>query len=263
MTASLCGPIEATPPVQVADSAWQAGHQVESFEIGDEQDDGDGTKQFVVTLKMKKPPGDQSVRYFVHGRDPVWVYREEDYKRMINMDNNPVPASSIEVRFSAIGQAAMTEFAPGSVPDVRGTRAATGPIWHRVWSALKLAQVRLRIPIVLVVAALVVGRWDLIRNYWDRLTRGTLSGKHRVSGRLGRHRVFLPDGPRRGLRLAGQVRDLQHGPGAPQAGRSRCAARRGRGADAAFAVPDSTGGNPDGPGDVSAARARVRIVRGS
>ena len=43
---------------------------------------------------MKKPAGDQSVRYVVHGRDPVWVYREEDYKRMLNMDNNPVPTSS-------------------------------------------------------------------------------------------------------------------------------------------------------------------------
>lgn len=64
------GPIEATPPVQVADTAWQAGQQVESFEIGEEQDDGDGTKHFVVALKMKKPPGDQSVRYYVHGRDP-------------------------------------------------------------------------------------------------------------------------------------------------------------------------------------------------
>ncbi len=88
------GPVEATPPVQVADSAWQAGQQLESFQIGDEEDGGDGTKQFAVTLKMKKPPGDQAVRYFVHGRDPVWVYREEDYKRMVNMDNNPVPASS-------------------------------------------------------------------------------------------------------------------------------------------------------------------------
>jgi hypothetical protein len=88
-----CGPIEATPPVQISDSAWQAGQQVESFEIGEEKDEGDGTKQFVVAVKMKKPPGDQSVRYYVHGRDPVWVYREEDYKRMINMDNNPVTKS--------------------------------------------------------------------------------------------------------------------------------------------------------------------------
>ena len=32
-------------------------------------------------------------------------------------------------------------------------------------------QVRLRLPIVLVTAALVVGQWDLIRNYWARMTR--------------------------------------------------------------------------------------------
>ena len=91
-----CGPIDAKPPVQVADTAWQAGQQVESFEIGEEKDEGDGTRQFVVAIKMKKPPGEQTVRYFVHGRDPVWVYREEDYKRMINMDNNPAPTSPVE-----------------------------------------------------------------------------------------------------------------------------------------------------------------------
>jgi hypothetical protein len=34
-----------------------------------------------------------------------------------------------------------------------------------------LVQVRLRIPVVLVLAALVVGRWDVIRNNWERLTR--------------------------------------------------------------------------------------------
>ena len=42
---------------------------------------------------------------------------------------------------------------------------------ERLRSALHLVQVRLRLPIVLIVAALVVGQWDLIRNYWDRLTR--------------------------------------------------------------------------------------------
>ncbi len=95
------GTVAATPPVNVADTAWQAGQQVESFEIGEEKDDGDGTKQFVVAIKMKKPAGDQSVRYFVHGRDPVWVYREEDYKRMLNMDNNPVDSAkkSVSPRF--------------------------------------------------------------------------------------------------------------------------------------------------------------------
>jgi hypothetical protein len=87
------GPIAATPSVQIADSSWQAGEQLESFQIGEEVDGDEGTKEFTVSLKTKKPVGEQSVRYFVHGRDPVWVYREEDYKRMANMDNNPVPAS--------------------------------------------------------------------------------------------------------------------------------------------------------------------------
>jgi hypothetical protein len=85
------GPIEAKPPVQVVDSQWQAGQQIESFQIGDEEDPGDGTKQFVVKLKIKgKSSTEQDARFIVHGRDPVYVFGEEDYKRMANMDNNPV-----------------------------------------------------------------------------------------------------------------------------------------------------------------------------
>jgi membrane fusion protein, copper/silver efflux system len=41
---------------------------------------------------------------------------------------------------------------------------------RRLRSALRLVEVRLRIPLVLIISAVVVGRWDLIRNYWDRLT---------------------------------------------------------------------------------------------
>jgi hypothetical protein len=58
---------------------------------------------------------------------------------------------------------------------VERARWRAGPIWNRAVVALKMAQVRLRLPIVLVVAALVVGRWETIRNYWDRLTRPHLS----------------------------------------------------------------------------------------
>src|SRR5262249_15752835 len=42
---------------------------------------------------------------------------------------------------------------------------------HRLRSALDMVEVRLRLPIVLILAAIVVGQWDLIRNYWSRLTR--------------------------------------------------------------------------------------------
>jgi Heavy metal binding domain len=55
----------------------------------------------------------------------------------------------------------------GQLPLGRG-----GQAWRQVKRALRLLQVRLRVPIVLVFAAVVVGRWDVIRNYWDMLTRG-------------------------------------------------------------------------------------------
>jgi hypothetical protein len=84
------GTVEMTPPVRVADSAWQGGRVLEKFEIGAEEDPGDGTKQFEVTLTTK-PSKVETTRYVVNGRDPIWVFGREDYKRMINMDN-PEPA---------------------------------------------------------------------------------------------------------------------------------------------------------------------------
>ncbi len=88
-----CGPVEATPPVHVVDSVWQAGARVESFSIGDEEDLGDGTKQFLVKLSIKEAKGarESEVRYVVHGLEPIYVFREDDYKRFLNMDNNPEP----------------------------------------------------------------------------------------------------------------------------------------------------------------------------
>jgi hypothetical protein len=87
-----CGPIEATPPIRVADSRWQNGQQIAAFEIGDGKADEDGAKQFPVKLTLKKDGKVEEVRYVVYGRDPVWVYSETDYKRMIDMGNGTEPA---------------------------------------------------------------------------------------------------------------------------------------------------------------------------
>lgn len=38
-------------------------------------------------------------------------------------------------------------------------------------SGLRLLQVRLRIPLILLVAAIVATQWDTLRNHWDKLTR--------------------------------------------------------------------------------------------
>ncbi len=94
------------------------------------------------------------------------------------------------------------------------SRARTGTIGSWTWSAFRLAEVRLRIPIVLVIAALVVGRWDVLRNYWDRLTAPRLGREHRPARRLQRHGVLLPDGPGHRVGLAGPLRSLQHDAGA-------------------------------------------------
>lgn len=79
------------PPVQVVDSAWQSGRKLGSFEIL-RAEAADQDQRFTVRLNLLDPAADQETLYVVLGQGPVWVYREEDYRRMINMEDNPTPA---------------------------------------------------------------------------------------------------------------------------------------------------------------------------
>jgi hypothetical protein len=69
-----------SPAVVAADSKWQAGQKLKGFEILKEEP-GEGPKWFEVRLTLQGRPGEQVVRYVVVGKDPLWVYREEDYKK--------------------------------------------------------------------------------------------------------------------------------------------------------------------------------------
>ncbi len=89
----------------------------------------------------------------------------------------------------------MTELGPGGAPNGRNNRRNWGPGWQRARSALKLLQVRLRIPAVLVIAALVVGRWDVIRNYWDKLTRRVSSESTALHAVSSNTEYFCPMDP--------------------------------------------------------------------
>jgi hypothetical protein len=80
-----------TPAVQVVDSQWRGGQKLDGFEVVGE-DEADGTRQYSVRLSLKAPAAAKEVRYHVIGRDPVMIYRDEDYQRMINMEDNPKPA---------------------------------------------------------------------------------------------------------------------------------------------------------------------------
>src|SRR5689334_18694538 len=54
--------------------------------------------------------------------------------------------------------------------------------WGRFAFGLRLVQVRLRFLAVLVAAFAVVGNWDLLRHYWDKLTWTPTSAAEGVSG---------------------------------------------------------------------------------
>jgi hypothetical protein len=67
-----------------------------------------------------------------------------------------------------------------SVPRPAVTMATTDTADPRVWTfaarrswgpALRMVLVRLRFPAILVLGFLLVGKWDVLRNYWDTFTR--------------------------------------------------------------------------------------------
>ncbi len=75
------GPVQTvSPPIQVVDSAWQKGQRLDSFEIVGEEKGEDGLPYFTVHLHKSRPQGEETVRYVVTGRSPMWVFREDDYK---------------------------------------------------------------------------------------------------------------------------------------------------------------------------------------
>ena len=76
------------PAIEAVDSSWQAGRKLGKFEILREEG-GEGDRRFDVRLNLDGK--DEDVHYVVIGKGPVWVYRAEDYQKMINMENNPLP----------------------------------------------------------------------------------------------------------------------------------------------------------------------------
>lgn len=76
------GPVQTfSPPVQVVDSAWWKGQRLASYEILSEETTNEGLPCFSVRLHKSKPYQEETVRYLVAGRSPMWVYREDDYKK--------------------------------------------------------------------------------------------------------------------------------------------------------------------------------------
>jgi hypothetical protein len=78
------GRFPGTPSVQVQDVHWQRGQRLQSFEILNAEA-GSGPRVFSVRLNMKEPAAEEVVRYYVVGKEPLWVYRQEDYDKLSGM----------------------------------------------------------------------------------------------------------------------------------------------------------------------------------
>ena len=78
------------PPVQVVDNEWTNGRKLAAFEVLRETP-STADKRFVARLTYAAPPATAEVTYIVLGASPIAVFREDDYARTLNMDNNPTP----------------------------------------------------------------------------------------------------------------------------------------------------------------------------
>ena len=69
----------ASVPVQAVDSQWSAGKKLVAYEII-AQEPGEGPPVFSVRLTIQGGKEPSVVKYYVVGKEPLWVYSEEDYK---------------------------------------------------------------------------------------------------------------------------------------------------------------------------------------
>ena len=54
--------------------------QIQQLKRQSEESGGTGPRVYAV--KLKTPKGEQTVKYYVVGIDPLWVYSEPDYKKL-------------------------------------------------------------------------------------------------------------------------------------------------------------------------------------
>ncbi len=76
------------PSVEVVDFEWKAGKVLTDFSLG-EDTPGEGTQTLSATLTIQGESTPKPVQYMVLGIDPVRIFRDEDFRRAMNMDNSP------------------------------------------------------------------------------------------------------------------------------------------------------------------------------
>jgi hypothetical protein len=117
-------------PVVFVDQQRQPGRRLREFAVLGEAE-MDGCRRFQVRLSMADPDESIITAYYVFGRDPIWVYRAEDFDMIMHMDKTMMAAQAEEARLRAAGDKPGTgrerhdHGATGAASGAGGTEKAT------------------------------------------------------------------------------------------------------------------------------------------
>lgn len=75
-------------PLIFLDRQRQPGQRLVAFTVLG-QTEVDNCRRFVVRLSLDGPEETVLAAYYVFGKDPIWVYRAEDFEMMMHMDMAP------------------------------------------------------------------------------------------------------------------------------------------------------------------------------
>ena len=85
-----------TPSVEFVDSHRRPQQRLLAFQILG-QSDVENARQFTVRLNLEGEESPQLVKYNILGRDPLWVFRLEDYEMIAHWEHDmkdPAPEPS-------------------------------------------------------------------------------------------------------------------------------------------------------------------------
>ncbi len=71
--------------VEPQDLDWKAGKKLTAFSVEKQVPTTEGPKQFAVRLSFEGDTEPIDAVYYVVGRDPMWVFRDRDYKKTTGM----------------------------------------------------------------------------------------------------------------------------------------------------------------------------------
>jgi hypothetical protein len=84
-------------PVQPVDNAWLNGHKLHAYEIVGPVH-GDSPRCFAVRLWVDNEAEEETVRYYVLGIKPLWVFRQDDFDKMLHWSCSPTESGSVASR---------------------------------------------------------------------------------------------------------------------------------------------------------------------